>query len=172
VGIKVESKGGKSEFVLTSLVKTRMNKWNPLVHHPSGLVHWWVLVHSGWYRKASPCTELPHLLCQINGMAAGHYTLNLRVRLHSRGVMPCCQGFPLQQHIGFYGSSFIKWQIILCFILFDFIFTPGSSSSKSWYTMFWVRTSQYTGCNWIQSFQLKGRQIWKACQNNSLKSES
>jgi uncharacterized protein YmfQ (DUF2313 family) len=26
VGIKVESKGGKSEFVLTSLVKTRMNK--------------------------------------------------------------------------------------------------------------------------------------------------
>jgi len=107
----VKQGGKKSEPVLTSMVNTGMKKCNhPLVHHSSGLVHWWVLVHSGWYRKAFPCTELPHLLCQfqINGMAEGHYTLDLRVRLHSKGVMACCQGFPLQQHIGIYGTSFIK----------------------------------------------------------------
>jgi len=145
------SKGEKSEPMLTSLVNTWMKKWNhPLVHHSSGLVHWWVLVHSGWYRKGFPCTELPHLLCQfqINGMAEGHYTLDLRVSLHSKGVMPCCQGFPLQQHIGIYGTSFIKWQIILCFILFYFIllyciFTPGGLSSKKLVHNVWVQTSQY-----------------------------
>jgi hypothetical protein len=64
--------------------------------------------------------------------------------------MHCCQGFPLQQHIGIYGTSFIKWQIILCFSLFYFILFYCIVFShqeawvvKSWYTMFWVQTSQY-----------------------------
>ncbi len=36
-----------NQLVLTSLVNLRMKKWNPSVHHPSGLVYWWVLVRSG-----------------------------------------------------------------------------------------------------------------------------
>jgi hypothetical protein len=37
----------KNQPVLTSLVNVGMKKWNPSVHHPSGLVYWWVPVHSG-----------------------------------------------------------------------------------------------------------------------------
>jgi hypothetical protein len=37
----------KNQPVLTSLVNVGMKKWNPSVHHPSGLLYWWVLVHSG-----------------------------------------------------------------------------------------------------------------------------
>jgi len=146
------------------------------MHHPSGLVHWWVLVHSGWVQGRPVQEGLPLYWAASLIMPDKWYG--------SRALHPWPQGPPIFKgcnallpglSLTTHRNLWIKFHkmtnyFMLYFILFYFmlyfIFTPGGLSSKSWHVMFWVRTSQY-GMQFNTKFSIEEKTDLKSLPEQS-----
>jgi hypothetical protein len=159
--------------MLTNLVNTGMKKWNPSVHHPFGLMHWWVLVQSGWYRgglyrKASPLYWVASLI-----MPNKWYGIKaLHPWPHGPPVVKGCNALLLGLSPTTHRNLWIKFHKMTNYFMFYFMlyfnFTLGGSSSKSWHTMFWVRMNftirdaiEYKVFNWREDkSEKRAKTVW------------
>jgi len=144
-----------------------MKKWNPLVHHPFGLMHWWVLVESGryrggLYRKASPLYWVASLIMPDKWY--GNKALHLWPQGSPifKGCNALLPGLSPTTH----RNLWIKFHKMTNYFMFYFNFTPRGSSNKSWHTMFWVRTNftirdaiEYKVFNWREDKSEKPARI-------------
>jgi hypothetical protein len=73
----------------------QLGKWNPtencflIIYHPSFMVHWWVLVHSGHANHGHNCMNAKKLPCSSGQYVSCGFFSFVRYPLHFLELLKC-----------------------------------------------------------------------------------